>query len=98
MPTFQIEQYELHGQQYRVEADNVADAICKLLDGEAAPVDDSLEYIEICEDRGLPADDHRELAKQLRSLGVPVDEHVIPSIRTVVQVEESLQRTPSKRM
>ena len=96
MPEYRIEQYEIHGQQYRVEADNVADAICKLLDGEADPVDDSLEYIEICEDRGLPADEHRELADQLRSLGVPVDDHVIPSIRTVVQVEGSLQRTPSK--
>ena len=96
MPEYRIEQYEVHGQQYRVEADNVADAITKLLDGEADPVDDSLEYIEICEDRGLPADEHRELADQLRSLGVPVDDHVIPSIRTVVQVEESLQRTPSK--
>ena len=96
MPTFQIEQYELHTQQYRVEADNVADAICKLLDGEADPVDNGLEFIEVCEDLGLPADDHRELADQLRSFGVPVDDHVIPSIRTVVQVEESLQRTPSK--
>ena len=96
MPAFEIEQYEIHAQTYRVEADNLADAICKLLDGEADPVDGSLEYIEICEDRGLPADEHRELADQLRSLGVPVDEHVIPSIRTVVQVEESLHRTPSK--
>lgn len=96
MPTFQIEQYEIHTQQYRVEADNVADAITKLLDGEAEPVDDGLEYVEICEDHGLPADEHRELADQLRSLGVPVDEHVIPSIRTVVQVESSCQRTPGK--
>jgi hypothetical protein len=96
MPEYRIEQYEIHGQQYRVEAENVADAITKLLDGEAAPVDGSLEYIEICEDRGLPADEHRELADQLRSLGVPVGDHVIPSIRTVVQVKESVQRTPSK--
>lgn len=96
MPTFEIEQYEIHAQQYRVEADNVADAITKLLDGEAAPVDDSLEYIEICEDRGLPADEHRQLAADLRSLGVPVDEAVIPSIRSVVRVEESARRTPSK--
>ena len=96
MPEYRIEQYEIHGQQYRVEAENVADAITKLLDGEADPVDNGLEFIEVCEDLGLPADEHRELADQLRSLGVPVDDHVIPSIRTVVQVEESLQRTPSK--
>ena len=87
MPTFEIEQYEVHVQTYEVEADNEAQAITKLFNGEAEPVDDSLEYVEVCEDRGLPADEHRELAEQLRSLGVSVDEHVIPSIRSIQPVE-----------
>lgn len=52
-------------------------------DGEAEPVEDSLEYIEIAEDFGLPVDEHRQLAKQLHALGVPVGEHVIPSIRSI---------------
>ena len=83
MPTFEIEQYELHTQTYRVEASSEAEAIKKLLDGEADPVDDSTEYIEVAEDFGLPAEEHRELADQLRNLGVSVGEHVIESIRSV---------------
>jgi len=83
MKIFEIEQYEVHSQTYRVEADSEADAITKLLDGDAEPVDDSLDYIEIAADFGLPVDECRELADQLRDLGVPVDEHVIPSIRAI---------------
>ena len=83
MPMFEIEQYEVHTQTYRVEANNEADAIVKLLDSEAEPVDDSLDYIEVAEDLGLPVDECRELADQLRDLGVPVGEHVIPSIRSI---------------
>lgn len=85
--TYEIEQYEVHAQTYRVEADNEADAIVKLLDGEAEPVDDTLTFIEVAEDLGLPVDECRELADQLRDLGVPVDGHVIPSIRTIRCIE-----------
>lgn len=87
MPTFEIEQYEIHVQTYRVEADSEANAIVKLLDGEAEPVDGSLDFIEVAEDVGLPVDDHRGLADELRGLGVPVDEHVIPSIRSILSME-----------
>ena len=87
MPTFEVEQYEIHVQHYRIEADSEAQAICKLFNTEADPLDGSLEYIEICEDRGLPTEEHRELADQLRSLSMPVDEHVIPSIRSIERVE-----------
>ena len=96
MPQYEIEQYETHTQKYRIEADSEAEAIAKLFKGHAEPVDDSLEYVEVCEDRGLPADEHREFADELRQLGVPVDEAIIPSIRSVVRVEESARRTPSK--
>ncbi len=85
MPTFEIEQYELHIMKYQIEAKNEADAIVKLLDGEAEPVDNSLEFVEAADNYGLPADEHRKLADQLRNCGVPMDE-VIPSIRSVVQV------------
>ncbi len=84
MPTFEIEQYEIHVQTYTVEAANEAEAIVKLLDGEAEPVDDSGEYVEIAEDFGLPADEHQELADALRDVGVPVDE-IIPIIRSIVE-------------
>ena len=82
MPKFEIEQYELHAMKYRVEADNEADAIVMLLDGEAEPVEQSQDFIEIAEDFGLSADEHRELADALREQGVPVDA-VIPSIRSI---------------
>lgn len=101
MPTYEIEQYEIHVQKYRVEADNEAKAIAKAFDGDAEPVDGSLEYIEIGEDLGLPTDDHRDLAEELRQLGVPVGEAVIPSIRSVVQVDADAiaeeQRRDEKR-
>ena len=87
MPIFEIEQYEIHAQTYQVEADSEADAIVKLLDGDAEPVDDTLVYIEIAEDLGLPVDECWELADQIRDLGVPVDGHVIPSIRAVKVIE-----------
>ena len=87
MPVYSIEQYELHVMKYRIEAAGEAEAIVKLLDGEAEPVDGSLEYIEVAEDCGLPVDEFRELAEELRQLGVPVDEHIIPSIRSIEEIE-----------
>lgn len=36
--------------RHRVVAANEAQAVAKLLDGEAEPVDGSLEYLEIAED------------------------------------------------
>ena len=50
-------------------------------------MEQSQDFIEIAEDFGIPADEHRELAEELRALGVRVDEAVIPSIRSIVQVE-----------
>lgn len=83
MPLYEIEQYEVHAMTYRVEAATEAEAIVKLLDGEAGAVDGSLEFIEVAGDLGLAADEHPELAQQLRDLGVPVDDQVIPSIRSI---------------
>lgn len=86
MPVYEIEQYELHVMTYRVETDDPADAIVKVLDGEVTPVDDSQEYVEIAEERGLLVEDYPELAAKLRELGVPVDDRIIPSIRSVSKV------------
>lgn len=86
MPVFHIEQYELHSQTYSVEASDEADAIKKLLDGEAEPLHGMLEFIEVAEDRGLPVREHRELAYELGSRGVALAESVIPTIRSVVRV------------
>ena len=86
MPTYEIEQYELHAMKYRVEADNEAEAIVKLVDGLALPVDNGLEYIEVADDFGLPSEEYRDLADALRAQGVPVDV-VIPSVRSIEAIE-----------
>jgi hypothetical protein len=67
--------------RYRIPAADEADAIIKLLDGEAEPVEQSQDS-ELAENYGLPAADHRELAGALREQGVPVDA-VIPSITSI---------------
>lgn len=72
--------------KYRVEAATEADAIAKLFQGEAEPVCQSQEFIEIAEDFGLPAEECRDLAEALRALGVSVDDAVIPSIRSIARV------------
>jgi hypothetical protein len=85
MPTFEIEQYEIHGQTFRVEADSEAQAIKKLFEGKAEPVDNSLELIEVANDLELPADNCPDLARALRELGIDTDD-IIPSIREIREV------------
>jgi hypothetical protein len=87
MPTYEIQQYELHATTYRVEAKDEAHAIARLFNGEADPVDNSLDFIKVADDYGLPVGENRELAVQLRSLGVGIDDDIIPSIRNIEQVE-----------
>ena len=87
MPIYEIEQYELHATKYRVEADSKAQAIARLFGGEADFIDNSLDYIEVADDYGMPADQNQELADQLRSLGVSIDDDIIPSVRSIEEVE-----------
>jgi hypothetical protein len=87
MPTFEIEQYEVYVQRHQVEADSEAEAIKKLFDGQAVAVDNSLELVEVCDELGLPVDEHSDLADKLQSLGVTLHDDVIPSIRSVEQVD-----------
>ena len=88
MPVFEIEQYEVHAQKYRVEARSEAQAIKKVFDGEADAVDNGLDFLEVYEDLGLPVDEFPDLADALRSLGVAVGDCLIPSIRSIEEVEE----------
>ena len=87
MPTYEIEQYELHAMKYRVEAANEAEAITKLFAGEAEPVEQSQDMIEVADGYGLPVDERQQLADALRGLGIKVDA-VIPSIRSIEKVED----------
>ena len=86
MPIFEIEQYEIHTQQYKVDADNEAEAIKKHFDGESDAFDNRLEYIEVADDLGLPADNYPELAEALRQIGIKITD-VIPSIRAIEKIE-----------
>lgn len=88
MPIYEIEQFEMHTQKYRVEADSEAQAIQRLFAGEADVVDGSLEFIQVADDCGLPVDEYRDLADALDALGESVDDDVIPSIRCIVQVDK----------
>ena len=87
MPIYEIEQYELYMSKHRVEAESEAEAISKLFDDKADPVDDSTEYIEVANDYGMPVDENQDLVEELRKLGVTVGNDVIESIRNVEEVE-----------
>jgi hypothetical protein len=85
LPSYEIEQYELHATRYRVAASDEAEAIARLLNGQAELVEESQDFIEVAEEYGLPTDERRELAEALRDRGIPIDE-VIPSIRSIEEV------------
>ena len=87
MPTFEIEQYELHTIKFRVEAASEAEAIAKLFNGKAETVDQSQDFIEVADAYGMAAKKHRELVRALRKLGVKGIRKNIPSIRGVEEVE-----------
>jgi hypothetical protein len=86
MPTYEIEQYELHAMRYRVEAASEAEAIIRLFAGEAEPVCQSQDFIEVANDFGLLAAEHRHLAEGLRDRGITVND-VIPSIRSIEEIQ-----------
>lgn len=87
MPIYDIEQYELHVQRYRIDADSEADAVAQLFDGEADPVDGSLEYIEVADGYGLPVDENMDLVVELRNLQLTIGSDLVPSIRSIAVVE-----------
>ena len=88
MPTFRVEQYELHAASYTVEAKDRAEAILKVLTGKADMNDGGLDYVEVAEDYYQPALDLTEdEIKKLAKKGHPLNEDDgIPSIRSVGEV------------
>jgi hypothetical protein len=80
MPSYIIEQYEIHSSKYEVEADNIRDAISKMEDGDAVLVDMNTEYIEIPDNIGMSVDMLDE--KDFNSLEIPEGEF-IPGIRSI---------------
>lgn len=86
MPSYRIEQYELHTQAFYVEAAHAAAALAKLFAGQAEPIDNGGEYLEVAHDYGLPTAEFRELADALRALGVCNPDAIIPSIRSMEEL------------
>ena len=89
MALFEIEQYELHVMTYRVEADTREEAIVKLLRGDGEPLDDTMEFVEVCCDEGMAADSAPDIAAHFAKVGIKLgglEVPVIPSIREVYQV------------
>ena len=85
MPTFEVQQYEVHVSTYRIEADDEAEAIAKLYAGDDEMV--SFEFAGIADDLGMPVSENPELACRLFDLGVlQSDDTIIRSIRSVKQV------------
>jgi len=80
---FLVEQYELHMSTYRVITTSAAEAIAKVLRGEAELVENSTKYVGVCDTVGMPIDGNEELANELSEMDVYVDEEKIPSIRSV---------------
>lgn len=84
---YEVTQYEIHFQRYRVDAKSEAEAVQKVLDGDGSLIPSTSEesYLESAEDLGMSADDNKELADELRELGIAVGD-IIPTIRSVEQV------------
>jgi hypothetical protein len=86
MPVFEIGQYELHVLTHRIEADDEAQAIAKLYQGEGEAV--SFEFVGIANDYGMNLSENQALADQLFDRGlIHSSDEVIPSIRSIRQVE-----------
>ena len=88
MPRYEIEQYEIHAQTFRVDALSEAEAVATLFNGGGDAVDDGLNFIEVADEIGLPVDNHQDLVEQLRQLDIDVGECVIPSIRSIHEIDD----------
>jgi hypothetical protein len=87
MPTYEVQQYELHTLTYRVQANDEADAIAKVFRGEGEP--DSFQFCGVANDYGLALSENEALSDQLFDRGIiKSDDHIIPSIRSVKQVSD----------
>ena len=86
MPIYEIEQYEVHVQRFRIEADSEADAVARLLQGGGDPLD--LTFVNIADDMGMSVAENPDLACELFERGVlKPDDTLLPSVRSVSVVE-----------
>jgi len=85
MPEFIVEQYELHVQQYTIEAADRADAIIGVMRGEGTMVENGCEFVESAERY------HRELVELNEDERKKLYEHfgshtVVDTVRAVEEV------------
>ena len=83
---YEVEQYELHAQRWRVEGTDEADAIAKVLMGEGDP--HSLVFVEVVDQLGMSVLENLDLADDLLERRVITDtDNIIPSIRNVQKIK-----------
>jgi len=83
---FEIEQYELHVQKYRVEAKDRMEALRLFLDGEATACDNGCEYLEPAEAYHRPQLLTDEEFKEALKFAVVHGDNSVDSIRKVEEV------------
>jgi len=86
MPKFIVQQYELHKQDYEVEAADRAEAVIAVMNGEGTMVDDTQEFIESAERYGQPIFNENERAK-LKAAVLLDNDGSVPSVRSVEEEE-----------
>ena len=83
MPTFEIQQYELHILTHVVTADDETDALARFFQGDEGEAV-SFEFVGIANDYGISVDENRDLVDRLLDRGIiKSGETIIPSIRSV---------------
>ena len=82
MAKFIVQQYELHKQDYEVEAADRAEAVVAVMRGEGTMVDNTQEFIEGAERYGRPIFTEEEQAKLKEAVLLDSD-GVVPTIRNI---------------
>lgn len=86
--TYHVGQYELHVSTYEVEGTSVARAIKRVLDGDGNLIEPSPVFSNIVEELGINVGENLQLVRELRELGVAVEGDVVPSIASVLTIDE----------
>ena len=83
---YEVEQYELHVQRWRIEGTGEADVIAKVLMGEGEPL--SLVFVEVVDQLGMSLLENLDLANDLWERGViDTADTIVPSIRSVQEIK-----------
>lgn len=85
MPSYRVEQYELHVVRHLIKrATSAADAIEQVFQQTSLPADSDREYLEPADAYGLVLP--LAIVEELRTRGMTLFEQRVPSIRSVEQL------------